>query len=62
MTRPKEKIDPSQAWFWKRGWHEGELEASTELAAGEGKIHESDAAFLSALEQNSGTASPKGEQ
>jgi len=46
---PREMIDADQAWFWKRGWQDGELEASTELAAGKGEVYKSDEAFLDAL-------------
>jgi len=49
---PKEMIDADQAWFWKRGWQKGELEASAELAAGKGEVHKSDEAFLAALQRN----------
>jgi AbrB family looped-hinge helix DNA binding protein len=52
VMRPKEMIDADQAWFWKRGWQEGELEASAELTAGKGKVHKSDEAFLKALRAN----------
>jgi AbrB family looped-hinge helix DNA binding protein len=59
VMRPKEMIDADQAWFWKRGWQEGELEASAELAAGKGKVYKSDEAFLAALQRNRRTAKPR---
>lgn len=49
---PEEMIDADQAWFWTRGWQEGELEASTELAAGKGTVYKTDEGFLAALEGN----------
>jgi AbrB family looped-hinge helix DNA binding protein len=52
VMRPKEMIDADQAWFWKRGWQEGELEASAEHAAGKGKVYKSEEAFLAALKRN----------
>jgi AbrB family looped-hinge helix DNA binding protein len=52
VVRPKEMIDADQAWFWKRGWQEGELEASAEMAAGKGKVYKSDKEFLAALQRN----------
>ena len=59
VMRPKEMIDADQAWFWKRAWQEGELEASAELAAGKGKVFKSDSAFLVALQRNRRTAPRK---
>ncbi len=52
VVRPKKMIDADQAWFWKRAWQEGELEASAELTAAKGKIYKTDKAFLAALERN----------
>lgn len=59
VMRPKEMIDADQAWFWKRGWQEGELEASAEHAAGKGKAYKSEEAFLAALKRNRRTATSK---
>ena len=46
---PKIPVDASQAWFWTAGWQEAELEASRELAAGQGTIYGSGTEFLADL-------------
>jgi AbrB family looped-hinge helix DNA binding protein len=50
LLRPKKLIDSSQAWFWTPEWQAKEAEASAEIAAGLGTIHESDEDFLASLE------------
>ena len=57
-----EMIDADQAWFWKRAWQDGELEASAEVAAGKGEVYKSDEAFLAALGRNRCTGSSIGER
>ena len=52
VMSPEKMIDANQAWFWTRGWQEGELKASAELAAGKGTVYKTDQAFLAALEEN----------
>ncbi len=50
FVRP-ERIDPDQAGFWTRGWIEGEIEASEDIAAGRLTRQYSSEEFLAALEQ-----------
>jgi hypothetical protein len=50
FVRP-ERIDPDQAWFWTREWIEGEIEAEIAIAEGRMTYHDSDEAFLAALER-----------
>lgn len=45
------RIDPDQAWFWTREWHEGEQEADAQNAAGEGTVYESTDAFVDHLKK-----------
>ena len=46
---PKVPVDASQAWFWTPGWQAAEIEASAQLAAGEGVVYTSGAEFLADL-------------
>ena len=50
LMRPKVMVDAEDAWFWTRGWQEGEREASAQLAAGEGETYDSDEELLAALD------------
>jgi hypothetical protein len=43
-------IDPGQTWFWTPEWLAGELQADDEIAAERGIRHDSDEAFVAALE------------
>ncbi|MDA8060996.1 MAG: AbrB/MazE/SpoVT family DNA-binding domain-containing protein [Actinomycetota bacterium] len=42
-------IPAEQAWFWTDGWQAGEREATEQLAAGEGTVHEDRDAFVDSL-------------
>jgi len=46
---PKIAVDASQAWFWAPEWQAGEIEASRQLAAGEGTVYDDAAGFLADL-------------
>ncbi len=50
LLRPKAMIDADDAWFWTRGWQQGEREAQAELEAGDGEILSHDE-FLQALDE-----------
>jgi len=43
-------IPADQAWFWTESWQAGEREASEEIAAGRGTVHETAEDFLNSLE------------
>ena len=49
--RRPERIDPDQAWFWKRTWVTGELEADLSIAEGRTHRHLSTEEFLAELDQ-----------
>ena len=45
-------IDPEQAWFWSREWHEGEREVDEAIARGErGTVYHSTEEFLAGLDE-----------
>ncbi|HWF33684.1 MAG TPA: hypothetical protein VG188_14125 [Solirubrobacteraceae bacterium] len=46
-----ERIDPEQAWFWTREWQANEREADDDLATGRVTSFETDAEFLTALDE-----------
>ncbi len=52
----KGPIDPDRAWFWMPEWQRGEREADAEVAAGRGTRYRSDAEFLAALDERSGSS------
>jgi hypothetical protein len=45
------RIDPEQAWFWTREWQAKEREADDDHAAGRVTRYETDADFLTALDE-----------
>lgn len=47
LMRPKLVVDAEDAWFWSKGWQEGEREAEAEMAKA-GKTHTHDE-FMEAL-------------
>jgi antitoxin MazE len=40
IISPKKLIDPDQAYFWTKGWQEGEKEAEEDIKAGRVKVFE----------------------
>ncbi len=44
--------DQQDAWFFSPAWQAGEREASAELAAGEGTVHQSEDDFLASLDDD----------
>jgi AbrB family looped-hinge helix DNA binding protein len=49
-VRAKALVNAEDAWFWSPGWQAGEREATAELEAGEGVVHDSDEALLAVLD------------
>ena len=47
--RPKFPVDVSQSWFWSQEWQDGEKEADSQKARGEGEIFASEEEFLDSL-------------
>ncbi|MGH3320630.1 MAG: AbrB/MazE/SpoVT family DNA-binding domain-containing protein [Streptosporangiaceae bacterium] len=45
-------IPADQAWFWTEEWQAKEREADEDIAAGRGRIFDSDEEFLAALEES----------
>ncbi|HEV2755353.1 MAG TPA: AbrB/MazE/SpoVT family DNA-binding domain-containing protein [Actinomycetota bacterium] len=52
LLRPLKGDDPSQSWFWRPEWQQGEREASADVAAGRVEVHESDDDFLASLDES----------
>jgi antitoxin MazE len=50
LVTPVRVVPRSQAWFWTPGWQDAEQEADDDIAAGRVERHESDEAFLAALD------------
>lgn len=48
-------LDPDQAWFWTPEWQRKEHEAEADKAAGNADRYDSDAEFLAALDEGSGS-------
>ncbi len=51
LATPVHVVPRSQAWFWTPGWQGAEQEADDDIAAGRVERHESDEAFLTALDR-----------
>ena len=49
ILRPKVPVDVSQSWFWSQEWQDGEKEADSQKARGEGEIFASEEEFLDSL-------------
>lgn len=49
LMRGYTSVPADQAWFWTPAWQEGEREASEELAAGQGAVHQDIDAMFDAL-------------
>ena len=49
ILRPKFPVDVSQSWFWSQEWQDGETEADSQKARGEGEIFASEEEFLDSL-------------
>ena len=45
------RIDADQACFWTPEWQRGEREADADIAAGTGRLYNSDEGFLAALRE-----------
>ena len=48
LDRANRSVD--QRWYWTPEWQEGEREAEEEIRSGQGRVFQSDAEFLAALE------------
>ena len=49
ILRPKFPVDVSQSWFWSQEWQDGEKEADSQKARGEGEIFAAEEEFLDSL-------------
>jgi hypothetical protein len=45
------RIDPEQAWFWTGEWQGKEREADDDIAEGRATSYDTDAEFLTALDE-----------
>lgn len=50
ILTPAALIPRDQRWYWTPEWQAGEREADADIAAGRGRVFDTDAEFLAALE------------